>query len=117
MGLDTTHDCWHRSYSSFHGWRKAVCLAAGLGDLDERDGFADAGVAGLPWTEDDPLIALLDHSDCEGQIDAEDCGPLADRLEALLPELTAEPWHQEATEQFIAGLRQAAVEGEDVIFK
>jgi hypothetical protein len=33
----------------------------------------------------DPLAKLLAHSDCGGELEAEVCGPLADRLEGLLP--------------------------------
>lgn len=70
----------------------------------------------------DILHVLLDHSDCDGTIAAEDCGPLADRLEELLPLLPEGdggghigPW-REKTQTFIDGLRLAASMGEDVDF-
>jgi hypothetical protein len=71
----------------------------------------------------DPLHVLLHHSDCEGSIPAADCGPIADRLESLLPMLPKEPdaghigdWAQK-TQTFIDGHRRAAAAGEDVEFK
>ena len=70
----------------------------------------------------DPLHSLLNHSDCEGEIASNECGPLADRLEQLLPMLptSVDAGHigdwQETTKQFIAGLRLAASRGEDVDF-
>jgi hypothetical protein len=70
----------------------------------------------------DPLIVLLAHSDCEGQIQSEFCGPLADRLEELLPLLGDEDGgghvgsYAAKTETFIRGLRAAAEAGEDVEF-
>lgn len=78
----------------------------------------------LSWDvlRDDPLLILLNHSDCEGIIAAADCGPLADRLEGLLPLLPDEdggghsgPWRGK-TQRFIDGLRLAAARGEDVEF-
>ncbi len=71
----------------------------------------------------DPLHALLSHSDCDGEIAAADCGPLADSLERLLPALESSgipgcrgSSMRETTERFIAGLRLAASRGENVVF-
>lgn len=70
----------------------------------------------------DPLIVLLAHSDCEGEIQEEFCAPLADRLEELLPLLGDEEGgghigsYREKTEQFIRGLRKAAKREEKVGF-
>jgi hypothetical protein len=73
-------------------------------------------------TPDDPLLVLIAHSDCEGTIYPEQAGPLADRLEELLPRLPDEEapghighWGQK-TQKFIDGLREAAAEGEPVEF-
>ena len=72
--------------------------------------------------EADPLLILLAHSDCDGWILHQHCAPLADRLEELLPLLPDEevPGHvrhwRDKTREFIAGLRNAAVAGEDVEF-
>lgn len=66
----------------------------------------------------DPLVVLLDHSDCEGDIPAEYCAPLADRLEELLPNIPdGGVWNWPGlTRRFIDGLRRAAVAGEAVEF-
>jgi hypothetical protein len=72
---------------------------------------------------DDPLIVLLDHSDCDGEIDAADCGALADRIEELIPLLPKadDPGHignwEAKARQFVAGLRLAASRGEDIEFR
>lgn len=146
MGLDTSHDCFHGAYSSFHRWRMAICLAAGWGDLEDAPGYrgrgrepagpgftppADKMTEGLDWPND-VLTLLLNHSDCDGEIEAEACLPLAERLEGLLPALeeadraTCESdwvrmgWpggeRKGRTVQFIAGLRRAAEAGEPVEF-
>jgi hypothetical protein len=77
------------------------------------------------WAEghyDDQLIpinVLMNHSDCDGEIAAEVCGPLADALEALVKHMPQRGIYDEkrpATERFINGLRKAAAAGESVKF-
>ena len=36
MGLDTTHDCFHGSYSNFYAWRNELCRVAGITYLCEH---------------------------------------------------------------------------------
>lgn len=84
MGLDTDFDCWHGPYSAFHRWRKEIAASIGI-DLDKMDGFAENGSA---WNMADPICKLLHHSDCDGQIDAADCLPIAIRLIELYPTLS-----------------------------
>jgi hypothetical protein len=133
MGLDTSHDCWHGPYSAFNRWRIGVAAAANI-VLDYMMGHA-GDRPGLQWDETDVLSILLHHSDCEGDIPADNCAALADRLEGLLPKLPKvgerlwrQPdywwtvdadeveWFQSRTRQFIAGLRRAAAAGEAVEF-
>ncbi|WP_435111910.1 hypothetical protein [Nocardiopsis synnemataformans] len=119
MGLSTSHDCWDGSYGGFGQWRNALAVAAGyqLVEVGTESGFTYVS-ADLP-----------DHA-----------GPLADRLEELLPALagvgappppgqtrvvplghtpvlpeTVTRWVL-ATHRFIAGLREAARAGEPVEF-
>ena len=119
MGLDTSHDCWHGSYGSFNRWRTKLCEVAGYGALDERIGFGGE----KPWPDNDPLVILLHHSDCDGEIEAKDCAPIADRLESLIPALRIAGDggghigdYAEKTEAFIAGLRAASEAKESVVF-
>lgn len=139
MGLDTSHDAWHGAYGAFTRWRNAVTVAAGYEIVDE---VGDYGVTHptpkidwdsiLPHNYDgewptppsDPLIVLIAHSDCDGVIHPEQAGPLADRLEELLPLLDEDGGghlarmggHRGATVQFIQGLRAAVEAGEDLDF-
>lgn len=152
MGLDTSHDAWHGAYSAFNRWRDKLGEVAGytyhhdVHDLSDGQiirsvrmtpdidwGCIEATIGhdlfgkwpSMPVRPDgtpDPLIVLLAHSDCEGEIQAEFCAPLADRLEELLPALGDEEGgghvgsYREATERFIRGLRAAAEEGEPLGF-
>jgi hypothetical protein len=129
MGLDTTHDCWHGGYVSFHDWRKALARCVGL-DLEKMQGFVRDG-SGISWDSlpPDPLFKLLYHSDSSGQILVEDCVPIAERLEALVPalrnidattevggHLARNGGHAESALTFARGLRLAAERGENVEF-
>src|SRR3990167_2324187 len=107
MGLDTSHDCWHGSYSAFMRWRRMLARIAGLPPLDLMERFYVAGDYNDPikaarrglgmedaFTEiqeslpirwacllPDVLHELLMHSDCDGELPTAICGPLADRLQ------------------------------------
>lgn len=85
----------------------------------------------IPWDalKSSPLHVLLSHSDADGTIAAADCAPLADALEELLPRMGPDREVRDpaahramydglvaATRRFIAGLRLAASQGEDVEF-
>lgn len=118
MGLDTSHGCWHGSYTYFAAWRCEIARAAGLPPLHRMEGFTESPEAiswdTIPATE--PLRVLLMHSDCTGEIAAADCTPLARRLEEILPQVVSGAMYRR-TEQFIRGLLAAAKAGEPVVFR
>lgn len=144
MGLDITHECWHGAYSAFNRWRDKLGEVAGYTyhespngrggqhpDIDWGNIEATIGRNLLgKWPEipvrpdgtSDPLIILLAHSDCEGIIQKEYCNALANRLEELIPILGEEDGgghigsYADKTQQFVIGLREAAVNNEDVEF-
>jgi hypothetical protein len=137
MGLDTSHNCWHGPYSSFSRWREAVARAAGyavwpvqMDDGVTRDTIMldwgrycnDQTLIG-DWTDtpapDDALVYLFTHQDCEGVIHPEQGRLIADRLEEVLTQIDDTPGTfspADETRQFIAGLREAADNNEDVEF-
>lgn len=128
MGLDTSHNAWHGSYSGFSNFRKAVCKAANMGELDEYIGFG--GTKPFPHWIDIPVVPLLDHSDCDGYLgdksntvrnEAILLG-VADYLDMLCDEGRLfdpegkEGWYYRAARQFAKGCRDAADAGEVVEF-
>lgn len=138
MGLDTSHGAWHGAYSAFTRWRHAVAEAAGY--LVRKVDWGDRGMLPMDtvlidwghvpegalygkWAETpaDPLLVLIAHSDCEGEILPAQAGPLADRLEELLPKLSGDyGGHigdiKAKTLVFIAGLRAAVEANEPLDF-
>lgn len=143
MGLDTTHDCWHGAYTAFNRWRSKLAEVAGYTESRNPDGTTHIDLdwgniqsvigddlfgrwSRIPVRPDgtpDALIILLAHQDCEGTLQSEFCGALADRLEDLLPKLEGQDggghvgMYADSTVRFIAGLRRAAAAGEDVEFR
>jgi hypothetical protein len=131
-------------------WRTKIAQLAGLPPLELMEGFYVPlqSSSGLPtlyhgpetksadylknidkllpisWSclKPDPIHILLNHSDCEGEIAWSDCGPIADRLEKLLPLLPDEDagghigvWRDKTT-RFISGLWKAHAAKENVNF-
>lgn len=66
MGLDTSHNCWHGSYSSFNRFRKSLASQIGI-DLDEYIGYGEKGTKNLMSIEHN-IQPLLNHSDCDGKL-------------------------------------------------
>ncbi len=119
MGLDVSHDCWHGAYSAFMRWRRKLAEVAGYGDIYSYYEFGGE----KPWPDNDPLITLLKHSDCDGTINWQDCMSIAKRLEDLLPALKTAGdggghigMYADKTQQFINGLIEAGEAQEDVEF-
>ncbi len=108
MGLDLSvggKSCGRWSYSGFGEFRKKVASQVGI-DLFKMEGYhnVDKNILNekgwdaydkaikefdyanqIPWENiDDPIVPLLNHSDCDGTLEPEVCGPLADRLEEII---------------------------------
>lgn len=127
MGLDTSHGCWHGPYSAFHRFRADIAEAVGI-NLSTMEGF-DRSIPRPPcehvthpatkWEAlaQRPLLILLSHSDCEGDIAAADCDAIADDLQKVLAssEALQANWKQRI-DDFINGLRDAALSDEPVVF-
>jgi hypothetical protein len=98
MGLDCSHGAFHGSYGTFGAWRDEIwsCVA----EIE------------LPYSS--PIFELLNHSDCDGEIAADHCDPIANELLRLFPYINCEQLGR--TAQFIAGLHAAAYSHEPLEF-
>ena len=149
MGLDISHGTWSGAYSGFHRWRKIIAEVAGLPPLELMEGFYEElssllptlypGIVGeysnglkeldkrlpIKWDclKSSPLHELLNHSDCDGQIEWKNCKPIAEELSKLLDKLPGSPiedhrdcW-MELTQKFINGLMRAYNAKENLEFR
>jgi hypothetical protein len=86
VGIDISPGGAHGSYSGFHRFRQRVAKQAGI-VLDEMEGFGnrDEGTPGTKkWQEGDPIVHLLNHSDCDGILTPQQCRECAPRLRELI---------------------------------
>lgn len=125
MGLTVSHGAWEGGYGSFGNFRRWLGAAIGI-DVDAMQGYG--GSTPWPAIEDEPLVALLHHSDCDDDIPVEQLPGLARRLREVAPLVLAVPplvrdlvarrtvtlepqrWHDAAID-FAQGADEAAAEG------
>ena len=116
MGLDFTHcdACW--SYGTFHVFRCFLAEAIGI-NLDETNGFDGNG----SWDGiTDPILGLLNHSDCDGELSPEQCRVIAPRLRELVEILSVDPEfredHRDQALELADGMDSAAATNEPLTF-
>lgn len=74
--LRIRHETWQPddpswAYGGFMRFRKRLATGIGI-DLEEMFGFSEEG--GRMWGDiDSPLVAFLNHSDCDGELSAAEC--------------------------------------------
>jgi len=67
MGLDTTHNCFHGSYSSFNRFRYSLAEQIGI-NLDDYHGYGGKNPTKQPNEIEHDLMPLFNHSDCDGRL-------------------------------------------------
>lgn len=149
--------CASWAYSGFNSFREKVAAQIGI-NLRKMEGFYDVdksilseqgweayrkaceeNVGSISWdTVDDPIKGLLHHSDCDGEIPADQCAAIADRLEQIIkdwperhtlkvdpfwqergysPEMELPDYDKQQATGLIAGLREAAATGKPLEFR
>src|SRR5580658_3757338 len=113
MGLEFSHCSASWSYSSFNDFRHRLAAAARIRWPSTRRGF---GVK--PWCQSfDPLVILLNHSDCNGYIPHNACLALAHRLEEIMSSWAPDDFDRMNGMALVKGLRQAAISRQPLIFR
>ena len=82
MGLETSHDCWNGSYSSFNRFRYSLGHQIGI-DLDDYIGYNEKGTKDLSKI-DHELMPLFNHSDCDGRLTIKECKSIVKGLNSIL---------------------------------
>jgi hypothetical protein len=121
MGLDFTHCDAHWSYSGFNAFRHRLCVKAGLGNLNDWQGFGGK----KDWKKcKDSIKYFLHHSDCDGHLTPHKLKKIVPRLKELLDETgTSEepPWDEEeydrnAGMELIKGMKKAIAANQNLRF-
>jgi len=122
MGLDFDvaggykGECARWGYSGFNRFRRAIASAAGI-NLDSMYGFN--GSESWDKFKDEPLVPLLNHSDCDGELTPEECAKVAPRLKELLAKLPDTPAYDYDRCQgahLVAMMEHSAKVGKPIIF-
>jgi hypothetical protein len=110
------------SYGGFMRFRERVAKAVGI-NLWEMEGYSEmekplgASTKGKEWPGTNPIEDLLNHSDCEGDLDWESCGKIAPILEGIIGAWN-DPNNHDTTMGLIlvAAMRECAEEEADLVF-
>lgn len=112
MGLDFTHCNAHWSYSGFNTFRTKLAKEIGM-DLASMEGFGGK----TPWTDfEDPILPLLDHSDCDGVLTPDECALVYLRLLELVENWDKDDWHRTEAIELAQGMKNAYEFNEDLVF-
>lgn len=103
------------SYSGFMQFRVKLCKAIGYGDLGDYNGFGGS----VPWpTPKDqlysPINHLLNHSDCDGELTAEQCKEMAQPFREVIEKWPEGDYDREMGQRF-ADMMDACAERGGVI--
>ncbi len=92
MGLNFSHGKAAWCYHGFNLFRAHLARDIGI-DLWSMDGFG--GYQEWPSATDDPIIDLLNHSDCDGDLSPKQCAVIAPRLRELVSKWPDGDWEVE----------------------
>lgn len=115
MGIDFSHSVARWSYSGFNRARERLAETIGI-KLNEMLGFEESG--GKPWpsAEKQPLIHLLNHSDCDGELTPEQCRVVAPALREAVAQWPEDDWDRAQFLELAEGMEAAAAEDEPLRF-
>jgi hypothetical protein len=114
MGLDFSHCEASWAYSGFMRFRVKLAKEIGI-DLIKMQGFTDNG---LSWAKiKDPIVPLLYHSDCDGELTVEECKAVAPRLRELVADWPDHDFDKSKALELAFGMETAADAGEPLAFR
>lgn len=112
MGLDFRGSRAHWSYSGFHRFRERIADQLGF-DLNSMEGFG----GGKKWSSiKDPIVPLLSHSDCDGEMTPQECKAVYPRLREIISEWPADDYDRIHAELLADGMENCAIEETPLIF-
>jgi len=118
MGLDFDKSDAQWSYGGFNRFRKMLAETVGI-DLEKMEGFGSPPYKGISWDGiDDEIIPLLNHSDCEGELTAQECKQVAPRLREIASQWEDGAYNHDKVNALILAdsMAKCAQDGEPLIF-
>jgi hypothetical protein len=117
MGIDFTFCNAHWSYSGFHIFRTRVAEAIGIENLDKMENFEEwDGKSNLWSSVDSPLVHLLNHSDCDGELSVEQCRVIIPALVAVMRSWQEDDRDRIEGERLVEGMQSAVDNNEPLTF-
>jgi hypothetical protein len=120
MGIDFSHCDAHWSYGGFNHARTRLAEAVGfvLTDMQGFGTLTGQTPGARSWDEiTDPVKPLLNHSDCDGELTAEECKAAAPRLREIVSTWDADDYDRLHFEELARGMDAAAEAGEPLEFR
>ena len=121
MGLDTSHNCFNGSYSTFNDFRYWLASKIDI-NLDEYQGYRGNGTKDLDELINIYLYPLLIHSDCEGSLSVNESEQIVKGLCEILENLNnnelsiADKYYKRILIDFIDGCNDAINKNEKIEF-
>lgn len=112
MGIDFTHCDARWSYGGFDRARTRLAKEFDI-VLQEMVGFG----GNVPWDHSrSPVMYLLDHSDCDGNLSPEQCREIAPALRAAVASWPDDDYDKKTFLELADGMEEAADFGEALEF-
>jgi len=112
MGVNFSHCDVGWAYSGFNRFRDRLTKELGF-SLKDMEGFG----GNKSWDKiKDPILPLLNHSDCDGNLTPEECKEVAPRLRELVQNWHEDDFDRQAALGLAEGMDAAADAGEKLEF-
>lgn len=83
------------AYGGFMRFREKLAASIGI-ELNSMAGFGAPAETARSWdTVDHPIVPLLNHSDCDGDLSPEECGQVSPALRKIIEAWPDEPWEHD----------------------
>lgn len=112
MGIDFSHCDAHWAYSGFNRFRSRLASAVGI---DWEEIFESKNIKTLLKCKD-PIIGLLNHSDCDGDLSPLQCRVISPRLKEIVSPWPDEDYDKQQALELVKGMELAAKKKERFIF-
>lgn len=113
MGIDFNYGNAQWSYGGFSRFREKLAKEIKL-NLNEMKGFG--GDKDWPSVNEEPIVHLLNHSDCDGYLTPDQCKQIIPRLKELVKDWYEEDFDKGRALLLAEGMEEAVTENQNLEF-